>query len=358
MKTQLLLFTFLFSIRFCQAQVTTILDSLDNPIALTFVGDNLFILLHGEPENGKLISFNINDPSKTIKIHLDGLTYPRAIIEKDSIIYIGLPSSIISYDLRSDDSEYKVVYLKEYFFPRSFLFVGNELFYAENNALSKIDISATNITSTNLFYFFQKPLSLFMEGTDIFIASGTSIFKYNLQSNTKKEIIKNLKYTPYSIIVIDNFLYIDYRNLNFHNEEIITFNLNNLELGYEVFCDDLISAISLQEYKGFIYLASQKPVFDSRPEGKIIRIDKELLKQPQENDLTIFPNPTSSHIDIKTLYINDMTYKLYDSNGKLIFSRKNISSIDLSEFPRGMYYLGFENVNRNIFGTKKILKIR
>jgi len=93
-------------------------------------------------------------------------------------------------------------------------------------------------------------------------------------------------------------------------------------MGYEVFFDDLISAISLQAYKGFIYLASQKPVFESRPEGKIIRIDKELFKQPKENDSTIFPNPTSSHINIKTLYINDMAYKLYDNNGKLICSRK------------------------------------
>ena len=52
-----------------------------------------------------------------------------------------------------------------------------------------------------------------------------------------------------------------------------------------------------------------------------------------------------------------MAYKLYDNNGKIIFSRKNATSIDLGEYPDGMYYLSFENVSRNIFGTKKIVKI-
>jgi len=40
-----------------------------------------------------------------------------------------------------------------------------------------------------------------------------------------------------------------------------------------------------------------------------------------------------------------------------VVERKNATFIDLSEYPDGMYYLSFENVSRNIFGTKKIVKI-
>lgn len=357
MKKQILLFTLLLFGRYGQTQVSTVLDSLDNPIAITFVGDNLFILLHGEPFEGKLISYNIKDPTKTIKIHLDSLTYPRAIIEKDSIIYIGLPSAIISYDLRSKKPEFKEVYTKFFFFPRSFVFVGTDLYYAENNALSKINIKLPVIYSTTLVPFSKRPLSLSKVGTDIFIALGTSIYKYDIESKTSKEIINDLQYVPYTILTIDNILYMDYGNLSFIKEEIIAFNLNDPESGYKVFCDDLISAISLQEHKGSIYLASQKPVFNGKPEGKILRIDKTLIKQPKINDITIYPNPTFNSINITGLFLKDMSFKLFDSNGKLIYSDTNITSIDMSQFPKGVYYLSFENVIKNVSGTKKIVKI-
>ena len=69
------------------SQVNTIIDSLDNPIAMAFVDDEVFVVLHGSlPEEGKIVSFNVTDPQTTYQVHFDSLTYPRAIIEKDSII--------------------------------------------------------------------------------------------------------------------------------------------------------------------------------------------------------------------------------------------------------------------------------
>jgi hypothetical protein len=356
MKKQILLFTLLLFGRYGQTQVSTVLDSLDNPIAITFVGDNLFILLHGKPFEGKLISYNINDPTKTIKIHLDSLTYPRAIIEKDSIIYIGLPSAIISYDLRSKKPEFKEVYTKSFFFPRSFGFVGSELYFAEETGLSMIDLSASPIKIIQI-YSFNQPLSLAIEGHLIYVAVRKSIFKYDLQSKKMIELIKDLEFRPYTVINIDNILYMDYGDLGFIREEIIAFNLSKPKLGYEVFCDEVIGTICLKEHKGSIYIASQVPVFNGKPEGKILRIDKTLINQPKINGLTIYPNPTPDNVCLTGLNIEDMNFKLFDSNGKLIYSDTNITSIDMSQFPKGVYYLSFENVIKNVSGTKKIVRI-
>ena len=356
MKKQILLFTLILFGRYGQTQVSTVLDSLDNPIAITFVGDNLFILLHGKPFEGKLISYNINDPTKTIKIHLDSLTYPRAIIEKDSIIYIGLPSAIISYDLRSKKPEFKEVYTKSFFFPRSFGFVGSELYFAEETGLSMIDLSASPIKILQI-YSFNQPLSLAIEGCLIYVAVRKSIFKYDLQSKKMVELIKDLEFRPYTVINIDNILYMDYGNLGFIREEIIAFNLSKPESGYEVFCDDVIGTACLKEHKGSIYIASQVFFSNGKPAGKILRIDKTLINQPKINDLTIYPNPTPDHVCLTGLNIEDMNFKLFDSNGKLIFSDTNITSIDMSQFPKGVYYLSFENVIHNVSGIKKIVKI-
>ena len=356
MKKQILLFTLLLFGRYGQTQVSTVLDSLDNPIAITFVGDNLFILLHGKPFEGKLISYNINDPTKTIKIHLDSLTYPRAIIEKDSIIYIGLPSAIISYDLRSKKPEFKEVYTKSFFFPRSFGFVGSELYFAEETGLSMIDLSASPIKIIQI-YSFNQPLSLAIEGHLIYVAVRKSIFKYDLQSKKMIELIKDLEFRPYTVINIDNILYMDYGDLGFIREEIIAFNLSKPKLGYEVFCDEVIGTICLKEHKGSIYIASQVFFSNGKPAGKILRIDKTLINQPKINGLTIYPNPTPDNVCLTGLNIEDMNFKLFDSNGKLIYSDTNITSIDMSQFPKGVYYLSFENVIKNVSGTKKIVKI-
>jgi hypothetical protein len=340
---------------FSYGQINTILDSLDDPIALTFVGDNVYLALHGRnPNQGKLVTFNINIPQESYRVLFDSLTYPRAIIAKDNIIYLGLRDEIVTYKLNDSNAKFDTLIHKKFLFPRSFAFNGDDLIYAHQNAISKINISAQNTESTFLFYFADSPLSIVNFNNYIYIATGNAIHKYDLEKNTKSVIIQDLEYNIYSIIIKDDFIYLDQGNLSGFGEEILVYNLKNIGLGPKSFCKDLNNVISLVEYKDKIYFANQIPSND-KPQGKIQTIEKKLLMQPFENTIHIYPNPTSNLVTIETLYINDTKFYLYDANGKLIINFSNSANLELMNFPPGIYLLQYNN--DKITGTKKIIKI-
>ena len=80
----------------------------------------------------------------------------------------------------------------------------------------------------------------------------------------------------------------------------------------------------------------------------------EILKQK----LTIYPNPTSGNIYIKSSYYNYNDYiNVYNAYGKLLLSKKvesNLTDIDISDFPSGIYLISYINENNII--AKKIIK--
>lgn len=72
------------------------------------------------------------------------------------------------------------------------------------------------------------------------------------------------------------------------------------------------------------------------------------------NEIDLYPNPTSQFIEVRTNYaINQL--KLYSISGKEVKSYpKNISRIDLSDLPNGIYLLEIVTNQGSI--TKKIIK--
>ncbi|MBK9565161.1 MAG: T9SS type A sorting domain-containing protein [Saprospiraceae bacterium] len=336
-------------------QVKTILDSLDDPIALTFVGDNVYLALHGrKPNTGKLVSFNINNPKESYLELFDSLTYPRAIIVKDDIIYLGLRDEIVMYKLNTSNKIFDTLIHKTFLFPSSFTFNGDDLIYTHQNAISKINISNLNPESVLIDVLTERPLSITNYDKSIYVATGTSIHRYNLEDNYISVIIKDLEYNIYSILIRDDFIYLDQSDLSGTGEEILVYNLKNLESGAQSFCKDLSNVISLAEYEDKIYFANQRPV-NGKPEGKILMLEKNLVRQPVENTIHIYPNPTSNSLTIETLYINDIEFYLYNSNGTFISHFSNTGNLEMQNFPAGIYLLKY--INNKIAGTKKIIKV-
>ena len=75
-----------------------------------------------------------------------------------------------------------------------------------------------------------------------------------------------------------------------------------------------------------------------------------------ENDIRIYPNPTNGNITIELAEENN-TIDIYDNIGKRInsFQTDNkLMSIDISEYPAGLYLVVIKNNNKTIF--KKIIK--
>lgn len=341
------------------SQTTTIIDSLNSPIALTFVEDDIYVAIHGKTiHEGQITKFNVNDPVNTYEVLFDSLTFPRAIIAKDSMIYVGLRDEIMSLDLTSQSSQLDTVYHELFLFPRSFEFNGNDLMIAQQKALSKIDLSNENKEIEVLVSFENNPLSIKNYNGSLIIAEGNSIFQYDYDSTILSEIIEGLDHITYSILIVGNDLYIDQSDLSSGEEEIIVYDLNSIASGPVSFCSNLASAIGLTEYNNQIYYASQKPVIDEMYEGKILVINKRLVstKDQFEIDVRCYPNPL-----VDVVYFNyrlPLNIDLYDISGHLVKREKSINEIDISELPKGMYQATISDINGRYLTTKTLIKIR
>ena len=75
-------------------------------------------------------------------------------------------------------------------------------------------------------------------------------------------------------------------------------------------------------------------------------------------EATIFPNPTSDLLNIKTSTFENVTYSLYDAQGKLVMQDKlsaEQTPIQVSQLAPGSYSLTLNNENQNL-KTFKLVK--
>lgn len=335
-----ILSAFLFLSLSCFGQVRTILDQLDHPIAFTFVNDDIYLALHKSPaDSGQIVSFNINDPEASYQILFDGLTYPRAIKEQDSILYIGLRDAIVACDLRDEILAFDTLAQEQFLFPRAFAFDGNDLYVAHDKQLSRIDLTKPNAGMRSLRFFEDSPLALEWYNNDLLIAEGNSIHRYEL-GFVFEEIIADLEENVYTMLVFGNRLYIDQGPYAPEPEEILVYDLFDLGKEPELFFNDAVSVISLNEYNGELYFAN---LFRSNPDtpllGRIQVLDKKPLDTLRLNNLgiEIFPNPTTGLVYIQKEM--PLTVKLYNMQGMLMFGYSDADKLDMSGLPNGLYIL-------------------
>ena len=70
------------------------------------------------------------------------------------------------------------------------------------------------------------------------------------------------------------------------------------------------------------------------------------------NSITIYPNPTSSIINIEQDFT---TAKVYDISGRELL-KSTSKTIDLSELPSSIYLLRLYNKSNKVLGTSKVVK--
>ncbi len=75
-------------------------------------------------------------------------------------------------------------------------------------------------------------------------------------------------------------------------------------------------------------------------------------------ELSIYPNPTTNYLTLKTEDNTNLSYQLYDFQGKIIENEivsNNSTRISLEEQPTGIYFLNVVKSNR-IVKTFKVIK--
>lgn len=75
-----------------------------------------------------------------------------------------------------------------------------------------------------------------------------------------------------------------------------------------------------------------------------------------QNKISIYPNPTSDFINIKTNEITNFTIQIYDVVGKQIGNYKNQNAIDISNLTSGMYLIKIIDLENNLESSHKIIK--
>ena len=78
-----------------------------------------------------------------------------------------------------------------------------------------------------------------------------------------------------------------------------------------------------------------------------------------KNQVDLYPNPADDHIKIRYLNILPNSYKIFDLNGRLIYSKavnsNNDLEVDVSGFERGFYFIAIQS-GKNIDNLKFLVK--
>jgi hypothetical protein len=75
-----------------------------------------------------------------------------------------------------------------------------------------------------------------------------------------------------------------------------------------------------------------------------------------ENRIQVYPNPTSDIIHIKGELPEDAKVNIIDENGKIIGFYSNVNTINISNKPRGAYFINVFDKDKLII-NKKVIKI-
>ena len=152
---------------------------------------------------------------------------------------------------------------------------------------------------------------------------------------------------------------------SFNNDRIISLGINAIK--------DDIYTISLKSIEG-IFNGSQDIYLFDKVENKVHLLNKSdysfnltegihkdrfavIFKDRIDNSddlISIYPNPSKGNFNISNLNSSQLKISVFNTNGQLIKSYSNQSSIDLSGLPRGIYIAKIQS-DKNSFIKKLIL---
>ena len=94
--------------------------------------------------------------------------------------------------------------------------------------------------------------------------------------------------------------------------------------------------------------------------GVSMQSSKTTDKITQNTELTIFPNPTTGflNIEIEGGNINQFSYTLLDSVGKMLGENRLNNQLDISHLQNGIYFIKVRNDKTNEMINRKIILVK
>ena len=328
MKKTLILLALSISSFLLHSQATKVTDNVYTSLGFE-IKDNI---VYASVSGSCVITFNLNTPnSKSCIINNNISNYPIGTFLNGSDLYVvgGGQSNLFKLDLAQTNSTHELI-LENLDEPKDVLLKGNLLYIAEKNKITSININDANKTKS-IINDNVNPIGFAMHNDEIYFFETDKIAKLN-NDNSTKTVISNI--SPLAIEIIDDYMF--YSELN----SISEVNLSNDE---SIEKSTLISANNVRAmkvYKTDLYFTE----YDSNAFYKY-SLEGYSLSQKTFNKSY---NYISIYQKMRKVYIindNNLSYNLYDINGKIKIknSKSKIIDLDKINLKSGVYILNFEN---------------
>lgn len=149
-----------------------------------------------------------------------------------------------------------------------------------------------------------------------------------------------------------NFMLADYR-FDDSSEDYILDEWTWMDLSFLGEVDSIGFSLSSSDNGEF---GMNTPAYFCIDDVTLQDLTSSLASVPIENQVTIFPNPSTSFLNIKGLKEGNSTLTIFRTNGQLVFRQEiqNSSSTDISQLEKGMYFL--EIRNKDIYESMRFIK--
>ncbi len=296
-----------------------------------------------------ILAFDNENYFTTINIFNKVISYDEVVDTMSKFVIYRFNKLNYSMDTLLIDNEFT------YFFPKTFE-KDNKIYIA----VSKQDSSTKNI------YLLDNKLTIFCYDIELNILEKVKDLEFK-----NKVLVNDIHYDEYSNHLyfygssfdssksIADGTYSDYWISELDEEFDLLNELNWKETNIERLNETVYNLKS--ENESLILVLQELDIINSNnSKSTFIKIEKELISNIHKLDSTfkflIYPNPTSSFINIKTL---GLPYKLelYDYSGRKVIEKIGIFEIDynldVSELPQGLYTLKVDN--KGIIQSKNLI---
>lgn len=132
----------------------------------------------------------------------------------------------------------------------------------------------------------------------------------------------------------------------FNNENLIVYFVNNSNKAVypmpEYVSKQSAEKSTIYNYSVFANNTAEVLESDSKPVIAFNAGTTSNILSNSGQDVSIFPNPVSNELNIENV---DGTVSIYSSTGNLVFTAKNSTKIDVSNYSKGIYFIEYTKHN-------------
>lgn len=338
------IFILFFTLHSLQAQITTVLEGVEQPTAVLVEGNDLY---YGE-FGGSYYKYDFSSSDAPIEILATNGIYRT--VKSGNFIYISecYSGRISKIDI-TETIPQPVVVIDNLDFPAGLAIKDNFLYFAENveganvgGIISKIDLNESNPVKIEITTNLNDPNGIGIIGNDLYFSEWTSgnISKIDITSSvpTATVVVSGLL-NPTEIIVNGNNLLVS----EYSNNKVLNVNVSSSPVVVTDIVTNIIAPTGL-------FLNGDELYISEFGANRIVKYTSPVFgvaeNQVGNSRLVLSPNPSVDFVQVCGLR-NASNYTIYNSIGNevskgTIANNQKVSVINLQS---GVYFIRFEDGN-------------